>query len=284
MQRLPSVSRAFIAAALIAFGIQHLVYGDFVTRIVPKLPAWIPAHSACADAFGVALIACALVFVFLRKLGRPVAVALGATVLLSALFLYLPRLLGDIRNGGLWTQSLKGFAFSGTLFALAASFGTRETSNDVAPSASIFPTNALLTLLARIFFAAFLIVAGVQHFIYDGFVDTLVPAWIPAARFWTYFSALALLAGGAGLLLERTLRPAALLTGAMIFTWVLLLHLPRALQIGDANETTAVFEALAFSGLAFLLASTATTPAVRNTPAERGDLRNAESTRQPLTP
>jgi hypothetical protein len=46
----------------------------------------------------------------------------------------------------------------------------------------------------------------------------------------------------------------------MIFLWVVLPHIPRALAAATeatrANETTAVFEALAFSGLAFLLAGT----------------------------
>jgi hypothetical protein len=43
----------------------------------------------------------------------------------------------------------------------------------------------------------------------------------------------------------------------MIFLWVVLLHVPRALQAPDAasvkNEWIAVFEALAFSGIAFVL-------------------------------
>jgi hypothetical protein len=38
--------------------------------------------------------------------------------------------------------------------------------------------------------------------------------------------------------------------------WVVMLHVPRALaNLHNANETTAVFEALAFGGLAWFLAS-----------------------------
>jgi hypothetical protein len=44
----------------------------------------------------------------------------------------------------------------------------------------------------------------------------------------------------------------------MIFLWVLMLHLPRAVAAADAasrrNEWTAVFEALAISGIAFVVA------------------------------
>jgi len=40
----------------------------------------------------------------------------------------------------------------------------------------------------------------------------------------------------------------------MIFLWVLMLHIPRALaDLHNANETTAVFEALAFAGVSFLI-------------------------------
>jgi hypothetical protein len=59
------------------------------------------------------------------------------------------------------------------------------------------------------------------------------------------------------LLLPQTARLAAALSGLMIFLWVVLLHIPRALAAVAAqsrNEWTAVFEALAISGIAFVLA------------------------------
>jgi hypothetical protein len=43
----------------------------------------------------------------------------------------------------------------------------------------------------------------------------------------------------------------------MIFLWVLLLHIPRALAgPNHANETAGIFEALAISGVALLVAGT----------------------------
>lgn len=50
---------------------------------------------------------------------------------------------------------------------------------------------------------------------------------------------------------------AALLSALMIFLWVLLLHLPRAVGMKSAGELDGVFEALAISGIALLLAGTA---------------------------
>jgi len=110
--------------------------------------------------------------------------------------------------------------------------------------------------IATVLLAVFLIICGVQHFVYAGFVDTLVPAWIPPGqRFWTYFTGVALFAGGVGLLFRGTVRTAALLSGVMVFFWVLLLHIPRAVsETNQANELAGVFEALAISGVALLIA------------------------------
>jgi hypothetical protein len=53
-------------------------------------------------------------------------------------------------------------------------------------------------------------------------------------------------------------RLASLLVGVMIFLWVLMLHIPRAIAdpyTNVGNEWASVFEALAFSGIAFMLAA-----------------------------
>ena len=106
---------------------------------------------------------------------------------------------------------------------------------------------------------AFLVSSGIQHFLFVPFVATLVPAWIPGPRLWTEFAGVALIAGGLGLIVPRTARLAGSLSGLMIFLWFVMLHIPRALAAADAasrrNEWTAVFEALAMSGIALLLAA-----------------------------
>jgi uncharacterized membrane protein len=110
--------------------------------------------------------------------------------------------------------------------------------------------------LGRFFLAAFLILCGIEHFIFVKFVTTMVPAWIPGGVFWAYFTGVALIAGGAGICVPLTSRLAGGLSGLMIFVWVVLLHIPRAAaNLSNSNETTALFEALAFSGVAFLVAA-----------------------------
>jgi uncharacterized membrane protein len=110
--------------------------------------------------------------------------------------------------------------------------------------------------LAPFLVGAFFCIAGAEHFIYSRFVPQMVPAWIPARTFWTYFTGAALLAGGIGMNVPRVARLAGTLSGVMVFSWVVLLHIPRAFaNLHNTAETTAIFEALALSGAAFLVAS-----------------------------
>jgi uncharacterized membrane protein len=103
-----------------------------------------------------------------------------------------------------------------------------------------------ISLVGRVFFAIGRVAFGILHVIYGDFVTRVVPgwpAWIPARLLWVYLTGATLIAGGAAILFGIEL---------------VMLHIPRAVAATDAtraNETTAVFEALAFSGLALLLAS-----------------------------
>ena len=243
MLLLASIARSLFAIAILAFGIQHLVYGEFVTRVVPRLPAWIPHHALWAYLTGCLLIA-AGVAILLRRGARIAATLLRAAILLSFFFLYLPALLTTPVLSALWTNAGKALAMSGGAFLVAHSLSRANSG-----------IWGMLALLSRFFLSAFLIVAGIQHFLYVAFVATLVPRWIPGHVFWTYFAGVALIAGGLGILIPKLNRPAALLTGSMIFLWVVLLHIPRALAAPlDSNETTAVFEAIAIGASALLAA------------------------------
>jgi hypothetical protein len=110
----------------------------------------------------------------------------------------------------------------------------------------------------RFFLPITAIVFGIDHFLYRDFVAALVPSWIPGAVFWTYFAGVALIAAGAGMILRIQAQLASLMLGIMIFLWLLFLHIPRAIadpHSAKGNEWTSVFEALAFSGIAFILAA-----------------------------
>jgi uncharacterized membrane protein len=112
--------------------------------------------------------------------------------------------------------------------------------------------------LGRVFVAISLVVFGVQHFIYGGFVATLVPAFMPGRLFWAYFVGVAFFAAAAGILYKMLARPAATMLGVMFFLFVVLLHTPRIIgNSSNGNEWTSGFVALGMCGGAWILASAA---------------------------
>lgn len=113
-------------------------------------------------------------------------------------------------------------------------------------------------MFTRILVAVSLVVFGVQHFIYGGFVATLVPAFMPGRLFWAYFVGVAFVAAAIGILMSMLARPAATMLGVMFFLFVVLLHIPRIIgKSSDGNEWTSGFVALAMCGGAWILASAA---------------------------
>ena len=239
------MGRRFFGIALIAFGVQHLIYRDFVTRVVLSWPQTIPGPPMAAFVVGAVAIAEGVAILVSWRV-REVAIATAALLLLSFVFLSLPRAAADCWWCAQWTSALKTLTLSGGAWLVAAT------------ATSSVRVRLLMAGAGRICFAAFLVLCGIQHFIWANAVEGLVPAWISHRLFWTYFAGTALAAGAVGILIPKTRRLAGGLTGIMIFSWVFLVHLPRAIQFFGAqsgNETTALFEALAFSGMAFIIAA-----------------------------
>jgi uncharacterized membrane protein len=218
---------------------------------VPALPPWVPWPALWAVVTGVVLIALGGALLVGRGT-RPAAYGLAAMLLLSFLVQRVPEIAANPGVGFIWTNPAKVLALAGGALMLAA-----------VPRGAELSRAGRLSFLGPWLLGVFLVICGVQHFVYAGFVDTLVPPWLPPGqRFWTYFAGLALVAGGVGLVVPRTARWAALASGVMIFLWVPLVHIPRSLEFKSAFELAGVLEALALSGVAFL-AATVTRPAGR---------------------
>lgn len=238
---LARLGRLFFGISLIAFGVQQFLWGDFVAGRARAFPAMWPGRVEWAYVSGLALILCGAAIIAGRWL-RAAGLTVAGMIFAWAALRNIPAALADRMYGGAWTALGKGLALTGGGLAVAR-----------------LPRPWLH--VARVLLGAFLISSGIQHFLFVPFVMTLVPAWVGAARFWTYFAAVALIAGGLGLIVPRTARLAGALSGLMIFLWFVMLHVPRALAAADAasrrNEWTAVFEALAMSGIALVLAASA---------------------------
>lgn len=263
LESLVPAGQIFVAAALVAFGAQQFLWGDFVPGRAPAFPAGFPGRLVWAYISGTGLIAAGAAM--LVALGHPspaavrtartAAVCTAAVILLWAGVRQIPTVAGESHLTGEWTKLGKALMlFGGTLAAAGAL--PKLSGGGGWPWRLVNGTDGLVHT-GRACLGAFFILCGIQHFIWTEFVASLVPAWIPGPFFWTWFAGVALIAGGAGMLFPPAATLAARLSALMVFLWLLMLHVPRgvaALDAGSArNEWTAVFEALAVSGIALVV-------------------------------
>jgi uncharacterized membrane protein len=86
-----------------------------------------------------------------------------------------------------------------------------------------------LIILGPIFAASPLALFGAEHLTNARAIMQGVPSWMPGHLFWAYVVGFALLATGVSLSLMRYTSLSSLLTAAMIFLFVLMLHVPRVI-------------------------------------------------------
>ena len=243
------VSRVFFAVAIIALGVQHFIFKDFITGRPPKWPEWLPGQFVIAYLSGIILIAAGLA-ILTNKRVKLVLLITGSMILLWAGMRNLTGLITTLDYGILLTTTNKALTLGFGAFLVAATFGNENKTETV-----VDKWTDRLAPVSRYTIGFFLFASGVQHFLFADFVKFLIPAWIPGATFWVYFSGVALIAGGLGILTNIKGKFAAALSGWMIFIWLFVLHIPRAVTAttGAGNEWIGVFEALAVSGLLFIL-------------------------------
>jgi uncharacterized membrane protein len=247
MKEFKLIGQLFIAVAFLAFGIQHFLYLNFVTRAFPPLPLGDPAIAVLACIFGAFLCITSIAIVFRFK-ARTFALWLASGIFIMFAIFLLPSLVANLKNGLIWTNSGKALVLVGANLLIAQSF-----ANEVSTPNNFDRFMRRFIPVGKFLLAGFFILAAILHFIYVEFVATLIPSWIPAHLFWTYFAAVALIAGAIGMLIPLTAQLAAALSALMVFLWVILLHIPRAWTIHDANEVTSLFEALVMCGMALLI-------------------------------
>jgi uncharacterized membrane protein len=248
---LVAVGRIFVAVALIGLGVEHFVFHEFVIGRAPPWPDGVPGKLVWVDITGVLVILAGLSIV-MRRRERQTVLALALVVLVWALVRHVPIVAGDVLLAGSWTRAGKALAFVGGLLAVAGSLPPDRSSN----------ATGSLVRLGGICLGVFLVIAGLQHFKFTAIVVTLIPGWIPGnATWWARLAGVALIAGGLGLLVRRTASLAGLMTGLMLFFWFWIVHLPRTFV--SVSDGIALFEALAFAGIALVVAGALREPCQR---------------------
>ncbi|HEV3413191.1 MAG TPA: hypothetical protein VG101_11965 [Puia sp.] len=244
MEFLAKAGQWAFAICLIGLAGQQLYYSDLRPVFVPAWASPIPWHALLAYLFSIIMIGAATTLL-LQKGTRSAMLLLGSLLLALVIFSYVPfELLVDPNGGqiGSWNNALKELMISGSAFIIAGIAGA-------------YPK--LLIPMGCIFYSIMLVVFGIEHFLFAGFVKSLVPAWIPGDLFWTYFAGVALIGSGISIIFGIKVKLVGILLGIMVFIWFLILHIPRAVvaPVTDkGNEMSSVFESLGVSGIAFVIA------------------------------
>jgi uncharacterized membrane protein len=121
LEKLIPLAGAFFSAMLIVYGIDHFVYTEFVSAMVPS---WIPGHYFWTYLAGVALICAGIAITFKIKL-KLAASLMGLMFFLWFVILHIPRAI-DNPSGGKGLELTRVFAIFGyvgiaLLFALTGS-------------------------------------------------------------------------------------------------------------------------------------------------------------------
>lgn len=250
MEKLATAGRIFFAIAFCGLGAEHFLLKDFVTG---RAPSCIQAGDIClmwTYASGAFFMLTGLAAIT-KFNARRMLVGTAALIFLWSFLRHIPILFDTDFLSADWTRAGKALMLSGGILAVATV--VPKASGNVSLLNFLNKDNTFI-IAGRVCLGIFLCITGIQHFMYVQFVASLIPAWFPGnAVFWTYFTAIALIAGGIGLFIPYTASLAGLLAGIMVFTWFWVIHIPRVFV--SVSDNIAVFEALGVSGIAFVLAS-----------------------------
>jgi len=255
MGNLFSFGRKFYGISIVGIGFLTIYYADFPYMLIPPNHYWIPGLAMISYIFGAMLILAGACIVFEKKI-RTISLLLAGVLLLIFCFYFIPYQLivsSKFMQLGDWENAEKELALSCGAFVIAGCFPGKNEKTLVRFLAKLIP-------FGTIFFALTIFSFGIDHFLYAKDAADYVPSWIPYHLFWIYFAGIALVGSGIAIILKIRIRYIAFLLGTMIFIWFIILHIPYvvAARFSDSGgEVTSAFLALAYSGIAFVIAGAA---------------------------
>jgi hypothetical protein len=253
MKNLSNIGRIFYGIAVAVLGFLTLYYGDFPYMLIPPKHSWIPGLSVIAFLSGAMLMVAGVCIIFQKKIFMA-SVLLGSVLLLIFCFYFIPYelLSGNYMHFRAWENAAKELTLAGGAFVIANLFLEKNTSLPIGFLKKLIP-------LGCVFFSVAIISYGINHFLVPEGVASYTPSWVSYRLFWAYFTGTALLGSGIAIIFKIKVGLIASLLGGMIFTWFIILHIPRVVASPVAylgSEITSACLALAYSGIAFVIAGT----------------------------
>jgi len=258
MRNLSNVGRIFYGIAIAGIGFLTIYYSDFPYMLLPPKHSWITGLVMLVYISGVMLMLAGACIVFEKKV-RPISLLLGSVLLLIFCFYFIPYeflVSSNYMHFGDWENSAKELALSSGALVIAGCFSEKSENPLIRFLGKLIPFGAILFSITIISF-------GVDHFLFAKEAADYVPSWVSYHLFWIYFTGTALIGSGLAIILKIKSGLVATLLGTMIFTWFIILHIPRVIASPSAymgSEVTSALLALAYSGIAFIIAGASIGP------------------------
>src|SRR5258706_2336275 len=252
MGNLSNVGRIFYGIAITGMGFLTIYYHDFPYMLIPPKHSWIPGLVMLTYISGTMLILAGACIIFAKKT-RSISLLLGTVLLLIFCFYFIPyEFMASSNYMHLvdWENAEKELALAGGAFVMAGCFSEKNENSLNRFLRKLIPFGAILFSITMISF-------GILHFLYAKGVSDYAPSWVPNRLLWTYLAGTGLIRFGLAIILKIKRGIAATLLGTMIFIWFIILHMPRVIVSPVAymgSEVTSAFLALAYSGIAFVIA------------------------------
>ena len=236
----------FLGISVFAFGLIHLITGNFPNGFIPLTQSF-PGKHVMADVCGIALIIAGAMIPVGRLTNAGAIIAAGILLILLIL-VHIPILVTNINNGGEWTGLFELFSiFGGLLLLLGITWPNEGQSGK----------GRTFILAGYYIYTAGMLVFGIVHFIYQQYIVSWIPGWLPGPVFWTYLLPVAFFCAFVSLAIQKMVRLSSLLLALMFFIFFVTVNLPRAIGSKAEADWTGAFIALAMSGTALIIAATA---------------------------
>lgn len=234
-----------MAVGLVGLGALSIVSRDFA-EVWQPVPKSFAAYSASAVVSGLILVAAGVMLAMRRTRGWGAALA-AAFLGLWVLGLHLPNAVAKPMMVASWQAVCESLAMATGAFIAWRQTQARGRDRAV----------RIATLVMGLCFVVF----GVSHFVYARFTTAMVPPFLPFRGGLTYLTGA--IHVGTGLCLLAGVRRlwAAVVEAAMMTSFVILVHLPRAVGAPhDRMETTGLFIATTLASAAWILAASLLPP------------------------
>ncbi len=252
--RIVGLGQVLFALAGAGLAVLSLAYGGFAPIWQP-LPGWIPWREIWAYGCGLFVLAASVGLCFSRT-ALPSALTIGTYLAGWVATCIAPVVVKPLSVGSC-------YGFFEALAPLVGAWILYEMLRPQSPdSATRSIAGERAVRAAGILFGATCVVFGLAHFAYAEYTAGMVPTWLPGRLGFAYFTGIAHIAAGSGIIFGMLPRLAATLEAIMmsmfgLLVWVpsLLVRTPPAWTVSARNQWSELVVTLLLAATAWIVAN-----------------------------